>query len=88
MTQQTIAEKVRDRKEQLDAANRERAQLQALDILIEGCTPQPAPQRIDLIDPTYKVVTIGIGRDNTATLLVTADDMKALDALLGKENVE
>lgn len=83
MTQETIAQRVEQRKRALQAANLERQQLQALDILISGATPQPAPQRIDLIDPTYKVVTIGIGKDNTATLLITQSDLDALDYQLG-----
>lgn len=86
MTQQTIAEKVRDRKDQLDAANRERAQLQAVDILWNTGEPGPAPQRIDLLDPTYQIVSVGIGKDNTVTILATADDIRALDAMLGKES--
>lgn len=85
MTQQTIHEKVRDRKLALSEVNAEHADLQALSILIEHNGTSPAPQRMDLIDPTYQLVTIGIGCDNTATLLVTADDLRALRALLGQK---
>lgn len=85
MTQQTIAEKVRQRKASLDAANNERAQLQAVDILWNTGQPSPAPKRIDLLDPTYQIVTIGVGRDNTITILATSDDIRALDSILGKD---
>ena len=86
MTQETITEKVQRRKAALEAANRERAVLQALDIIMSTCTAQPAPRRIDLFDPTYKIVTVGIGKDTVATILVTDDDIKALNHLLGKES--
>lgn len=85
MTQETIAEKIRQRKASLDAANTERAQLQAIDILWNTGRPAPAPKRIDLLDPTYQITTIGIGNDNTITLLATPDDIQALNNILGKE---
>jgi hypothetical protein len=84
MTEQTIHQKIAERKAALESANRKRADLQALSILLENNGIQPAPNRIDLIAADYNVVTVGIGKDHTATILVTTTDLRALRRLLGE----
>lgn len=86
MTEKTIHERVTEHKAALAAVNRERADLQALSLLIDNNGVQPAPHSIDLIAPDYQIVTVGIGKDHTATILITTSDMRALHHVLGQEN--
>lgn len=85
MIEKTIAEKVAERKAALDEANKERATLQALDVILTNCEMQPAPHTVNLIDPTYRVVTIGVGKDHTVSLYLTQGDYEALQHLLGAD---
>jgi hypothetical protein len=82
MIEKPIHQKVQEAEQALADANNERATLQALALLVANNGANPAPNRIDLIAPDYKIVTVGIGRDHTATILVTEKDMKALQYLL------
>ena len=84
MTEQTIQDRIAQRQEALAVARREEQNLLALRTLIDNNGLAPAPNSTRFIDPTYKCVTVGIGRDHTATLYVTQGDLDALKHLLGE----
>lgn len=87
MTEQTIHDKIEERKRALAEANNERAQLQALSILMDGNEIQDGPAATRFIE-RVKCITVGIGRDHTATIYMFEDDIAAVRRLLGQEETD
>ena len=85
MTEKTINTKITELEAALDAANHEHANLQALNTLIKNNRVHLAPTRIELVAPDYKIVSVGIGKDHTATILITTTDLQAMRHILGQE---
>ena len=85
MTEKPINIKIMELEAALDAANLENVHLQALNTLIENNNVYRAPTHIELIAPDFQIVTVGIGKDHTATILITTTDLQALQHLLGRE---
>lgn len=85
MTEQTIHEKVAERKRALAEANTERSQLQALSIILDSAEIQDGPNAVRFLE-RVKTLTVGVGKDHTATIYMFEDDIAALRRLLGQEN--
>lgn len=85
MSEETIEDRIARRQAALNAAKREEADLRALATLIDNNGVAPAPRRVDFIAPDYQLVTVGIGRDHTASIYITTTDLRALRRLLGQE---
>lgn len=79
----TIHDKIGACQEALDAAKIEKAQLDALALLLSTGEVQDAPNRIDFMMPA-KILTVGIGKDHTATLYLWSDDIEELSKILGE----
>ena len=79
---ETIHDRVAARKADLDATKREQESLEALATLIRNNGIGPGPVKSVYAEPVAEVL-VGIGRDNTATVRLFADDVTALEEQLG-----
>lgn len=84
MTEKTIHEKVADRQQGLADAKLERSQLEALGLLLDSVEIQDGPRRVDFI-AKVQCLTVGVGKDHTATIYMFKDDIAAVRRLLGQE---
>ncbi|MEE9311935.1 MAG: hypothetical protein V3V10_05915 [Planctomycetota bacterium] len=84
MTEKTIHEKVADRQRDLAAAKLERSQLAALDLLLDSVEIQDGPNRVSFFEKV-QCLTVGVGKDHTATIYMFKDDIAAVRRLLGQE---
>lgn len=85
MSEETIEKRIARRQAALDAANSEKANLQALATLLDNHTAEAGIVNVRFLRPV-KEMTIGIGRDHVARVFMFDDDIAALRHLLGQEN--